>query len=269
MSFRKIPEEKEQKQLDMVKLEAKNIKDKRIIGIWGYPDPLVLKKVQAEYSAHEFIDLDINFNFPSSNIHPDAYCRIISNIIDNAIYLKDKIDLILASVGEEKCDSARFAAKILEDLGFKIIQTKYTDYDDTTEILTPVCTSSLPLKEKISTIMDGILSPQEGLEICEFSLAKYGFWGVPPNDMSILELFPDNTHVFGWTRCVEAKRPADIDLEMYVDEALPTVFFSQTFCAKMQLAKYLAKKYNGLYVDADDAASNSVKAKIQAFIRLG
>ena len=248
---------------------TKNITNKRIIGIWGYPDPIVLKKMQNEYLDHEFIDLDINFNFPSSNIHPDAYCRIISNIIDNAMHLKDKIDLIVASVGEEKCDSARFAAKILEDLGFKIIQTKYINYDDSKEILTPVCASSIPLKEKIIKIMNGILSPQEGLETCECSLAAFGFWGVPPNDMSILELFPDNTHVFGWTRCVEAKRPADIDLEMYVDESLPTVFFAQTFCAKMQLAKYLAKKYNGLYVDADDIASNSVKAKIQAFIRLG
>ena len=72
------------------------------------------------------------------------------------------------------------------------------------------------------------------------SKAQFGFWGVPPNDLSILEIFPDSTHVFGWSRCVEAKNPANIELEMMVDENLPTVFFAQTFCAKNQLAKYLA-----------------------------
>ena len=87
--------------------------------------------------------------------------------------------------------------------------------------------------------------------------------------MNLLELFPDETHVYGWIRCVEAKRPADMELEVFVDDNVPTVFFAQTFCAKMQLAKYLAKKYDGMYVDADDSASNSVKAKITAFLRLG
>ena len=95
-----------------------------------------------------------------------------------------------------------------------------------------------------------------------------GFWGVPPNDLSILNLFPDTTHVYGWTRCVEAGTPADLDLEMYVNPNVPTVFYAQAFCSKAQLAKYLADKYNGLYIDIDDYASSSVKAKIEAFLRL-
>ena len=95
-----------------------------------------------------------------------------------------------------------------------------------------------------------------------------GFWGVPPNDLEILKLFPDSTRVYGWLRCVEAGTPADLDLEMYVDENVPTVFYAQAFCAKSQLAKYLADKYNGLYIDIDDYASNSIKAKIEAFLRL-
>ena len=88
------------------------------------------------------------------------------------------------------------------------------------------------------------------------------------NDLEILKLFPDSTHVYGWTRCVEAGAPADLDLEMYVDENVPTVFYAQAFCAKSQLAKYLADKYNGLYIDIDDYASNSIRAKIEAFLRL-
>ena len=32
--------------------------------------------------------------------------------------------------------------------------------------------------------------------------------------------------------------------------------------------KYLADKYNGLYIDIDDYASNSIRAKVEAFLRL-
>ena len=187
------------------------------------------------------------------------------NIIDNALALKENLEIIIASVGEEKCDSGRIAAKILQDLGLNIVQTKYNvsckNYD------TPISKSNLHLKKKIVTIMENLIEKQEA--DFETTIPEYGFWGVPPNDFSILELFPDTTHVYGWTRCVEAGRPADIDLEMFVDENVPTVFFAQTFCSKMQLAKYLAKKYNGIYVDVDDKASSSVKAKIEAFIHLG
>ena len=66
---------------------------------------------------------------------------------------------------------------------------------------------------------------------------KFAFWGVPPNDFSILDLFPNETHLLGWTRCVEAGVPADIELEMFVEPEVPTVFYAQAFCAKAQLAK--------------------------------
>lgn len=250
---------------EMNRLQEIIAKNKRVVGIWGYPDPDVLRQIQAQYSSYEFIDLDVNFNVPSSNTLPDAYCKIITNIIDNAVYLKDKMDLIVASVGEEKCNSAMLSAEILKDMGFNVVKTRYEKYGDQ-EFELPISTSNLPLKKKVITIMDGVIKPVEiALEECEPTV---GFWGVPPNDIDLLELFPDTTHIYGWIRCVEAKRPADIDLEMYVDESVPTVFFAQTFCAKMQLAKYLARKYNGLYVDVDDMASNSVRAKIEAFIRL-
>lgn len=239
--------------------------NRRYVAIWGYPNPDVLYEMKIKYPNHEFIDIDVNYKAVSCAILPDAYCKIIRNIIDNAIALKDKIDLIIASTGEEKCDAGRFAYKILQDLGFNIISTIYTEYNNTNRDLI-ISQSALPLKDKIIMIMDNILL-QEKFELPK-SEAKFGFWGVPPNDLSILELFPNETHVFGWVRCVEAQRPADLDIELYVNPDVPTVFFAQTFCAKMQLAKYLADKYNGLYVDVDDIASNSVKAKIEAFLRL-
>ena len=245
------------------------------IGFWGYPDPKVLSDIKKRYPCAEWIDLDIDFNYPKTSVLPESYCKIIRNIIDNTIYLRP--DIILASIGKDKCDSGWFASKILMDMGFNVIQTIYEKTEPKNEII--ICKSRLPLYEKISVITANIVNPSK----CDYNLAVIppkeentysnpdftpGFWGVPPNDLEILKLFPDTTHVYGWTRCVEAGAPADIDLEMYVNPNVPTVFYAQAFCSKTQLAKYLADKYNGLYIDMDDYASNSVKAKIEAFLKL-
>ena len=120
--------------------------------------------------------------------------------------------------------------------------------------------------DKVNLITNNIIERKE--YNYSKSNPQFGFWGVPPNDLEILKLFPDNTHLYGWLRCVDAGTPADIDLEMYVNPDVPTVFYAQAFCAKCQLAKYLADKYNGLYIDIDDYATNSVRAKIEAFLKL-
>lgn len=176
------------------------------------------------------------------------------------------MDVIVASIGEEKCDSARLTSILLKDLGFNVIETRYEKKLDS-KPATPISQSNLPLVTKIASIMDSLVKPVH----INYNFVKpdFGFWGVPPNDLSFLEIFPDTTHVYGWVRCVEAGFPADIELEMFVDEDVPTVFFAQAFCAKMQIARYLAKKYNGLYIDIDDIATKSVRAKVEAFIKLG
>ena len=245
------------------------------IGFWGYPHPDEIKKTKEKYPNAEWIDLDCDYNYPKTNILPEAYCKIIRNIIDNSIYLKP--DLILASIGKDKCDSGWFAAKILSDMGFNVIQTIFETLEPKKEV--KICRSNLPLYEKITMITNNIIKPIP--HILPHSIVPHkeentssnpnftpGFWGVPPNDLSILNLFPDTTHVYGWTRCVEAGTPADLDLEMYVNPNVPTVFYSQAFCSKAQLAKYLADKYNGLYIDINDYATTSIKAKIEAFLKL-
>lgn len=235
-----------------------------IIGFWGYPDPEIILKLKREFPLARWVDLDVDFKYPDTNILPDAYCKIVKNIINNSIFLEADLIKIIATVGKDKCDSGWFAAQILKDMGFDVIESSYEKLSPKKEI--KICTSNLPLITKINIIMDSIINPVEiDFEQCT---PKFGFWGVPPNDLEILKLFPDETHVFGWTRCVEAGTPADVELEMYVDENIPIVFYSQAFCAKSQLAKYLADKYNGLYIDIDDYATNSIKAKIEAFIRL-
>jgi hypothetical protein len=237
----------------------------RLIGMWGFPDPGKLCEIREKYPNSAVIDLDVNYDAPPSGVLPDAYCRIIKNIIDNTLYLEDRLDVIVASVGREKCDSVWFAARMLKDMGFNVVETRYEEYGDRV-LATPICQSNLPVKDKINLIMDNLIEKRKvSFERVE---AQFGFWGVAPNDLDFLDIFPQSTHVYGWTRCVEAGRPADIDLEMHIDGDVPTVFFAQTFCAKMELAKYLAEKHNGLYVDVDDVASNSVRAKIEAFIKL-
>ncbi|MCR4881242.1 MAG: hypothetical protein K6A44_04740 [bacterium] len=239
---------------------------KKKIGFWGVPKPEIIKEYRLKYPNDEFVDLCMLHGAKKTSILPDTTCKIISNIMDNAIHFKDDLDVIIASVGQEKCDSGRFVSRILKDMGYNMVFSTNENYNDA-PISIPISTSNLPLGEKITKITANIVEKDN----TQYTYCKpqFGFWGVPPNDFEFLKLFPNETHVFGWTRCVEAGRPADTELEMYVDENLPTVFFAQTFCNKMQLAKYLAKKYGGLFIDVDDYATNSTKAKIQAYMRLG
>lgn len=237
------------------------------IGFWGYPHPKVISELKQKYPQAQWIDLDFDLSefVPDSNILPESYCKIIKNIINNAIYYKNDLLTIAAPVGKDKCDSGWFAAKLLKDMGFEVIETVFETFDYRKDVF--ISTSNLPLYDKITKITSDIIYDDDiaNYEQCK---PKFGFWGVPPNDLSILKLFPNETHVYGWTRCVEAGVPADIELEMYVEPDIPTVFYAQAFCSKTQLAKYLANKYNGLYIDIDDYATNSIRAKIEAFLRL-
>lgn len=233
------------------------------IGFYGYPPEEVL--ISYIQKGYEFIDLDIDYNKPDTALLPAAGCQIIKNIINNAFYYKNDIELIIATVGEDKCDSGRFAAMLLRDYGFNVL---FTSNMNKKPRAIKICDSDLSLKDKINRVMDGILD--KNLYKGNFNKVEpsFGFWGVPPNDFDILELFPDDTVVLGWVRCVEAGVPADLELEAYVPEGLKTVFFTQSFCAKGMLAKNLAEKHEGLYIDLERFATHSIKAKIEAFLRL-
>lgn len=239
---------------------------KDTIAFWGYPHPDLIKKAKEEHKNAKWLDLDIDFSAPKIAILPENYCSIIKNIFNNAFFYRENIIKILAPIGRDKCDCALFAVEILKDYGFKI-ETSVFEGNEFKKEKTPISTSNLPLKKKIELITSNIIEGKDYSNL-EYCAPEAGFWGVPPNDLSILELFPDKTHVYGWTRCVEAMSPYDMELEQFADKNVKTVFFAQTFCAKNQLAKYLANKYNGLYIDIDGTPSNSTRAKIEAFLRL-
>ncbi len=241
---------------------------KNIIAFWGYPQPNLINKAKKDYPNAEFVDLDIDFGYPNLKLAPDNYCTIIKNILNNAFYLKDKIIKILAPIGKDKCDSGFFVSEILKQEGFDIVQSIFEEKcPDISELKLPISKSNLPLKEKVELITKNIIEEKD-YSTLKTTKASFGFWGVPPNDLDILNLFPNETEVFGWLRAVEAKYPGDFDIEAFVEADLPTVFFCQAFCSKTILAKQLANKYNGLFIDIDSIPTNSAKAKIEAFLKL-
>jgi len=196
---------------------------------------------------------------------PTVYCAILRTVVLNCLHLT--LDAIYIDVGPGKCDCALHVATILEDM--LDIPIYKTENKDMTGFGTPVSQSRMGLMQKFERITEGVkmaVKPSGPPESCQ---PTAGFWGVPPRDFSILDLFPDTTHIYGWTRCMENKTPADYALEVKFNPDIPTVFYAQSFCAKAALARHLADKHpHGLYLDSDVTAGGSAKAKIQAFLEL-
>jgi hypothetical protein len=243
----------------------------RVIGFWGIPPRPELEVAAARFPGAGFYDLDVHRGAPAAKLVPDAYCHIIRNCVDNALALGDRLLCIVAATGAEKCDAGRFAARLVaEAAGVEVIETVNPGAERPLEPL--LCEARGPLKARVVRLME---TPVEPLSDAEREGARRarceptcGFWGTPPHPIELLDLFPDTTHVFGWTRCVERGRPADLDLEREVPPDLPIVFFSQGFCAKSMLARRLASRHRGLHVDAHDSLGAATTAKIEAFIRL-
>lgn len=236
------------------------------IGIVGMPPLEIIRRLKEERA--EILDLDtplLNEGVDSTApLIPRVYCAILRTVVLNAISLQ--LDSIYIDVGPGKCDCALHVAAILEDtLAVPVIKTRN---NDSQPFGNPLCAAEMELTEKFLRITAGVQSPDHYPEraVCPPTAA---FWGVPPRDFSILTLFPATTHIHGWTRCMENKTPADVDLESQYNREIPTVFFAQSFCAKTALARHLASRHpHALYVDSDVTAGASIKAKIQAFLDL-
>jgi hypothetical protein len=236
-------------------------KPKRRIGFAGCPPEEVL----APRRAHDLIDLD---NFiegvqpRSESLLPRTTCSIIRRILDNALSLD--LDEIVIDEGLGKCDSARGLAHVLE--GILDVPLLRTQNESPAAEGTPICDSDLPLRHKVELILDGLVRPQRP-DVQPEPRPSAAVWGVPAADFALYDLFPNGAQVLGWTRCLENRTPADWELEMYVPEGVPTVFFAQTFCPKNVVAEHLARKHRGLHVDVDGVMSQPVRAKIEAFLR--
>ncbi len=238
----------------------------RRIGIVGVPPLAVIEDIGREGGV--IIDLDEPqvqepIDLTASRI-PRVYCAILRTVVLNCMHLQ--LDQVIIDVGPGKCDCALHIAEVLDDmLPVPVIRTRNLDMH---AFGNPLCTARMALPEKFSRITRGVQSVAR-YTVMDACTPSCGFWGVPPRDFSLLQLFPDTTHVFGWTRCMENKTPADLDLERRFDPTIPTVFFSQSFCAKSALAKHLASKHpRSIAIDCDVSAGSSTRAKIEAFLEL-
>ncbi|MCW5213500.1 hypothetical protein VU04_11390 [Desulfobulbus sp. TB] len=235
----------------------------KIIGIVGVPPLEIIRQINEEQGR--IVDLDepqLALPINRETHLPQVYCAILRTVMLNAMNMS--LDQIYIDVGPGKCDCALHVATVLQHLlRIPVITTRN---QDSQEFGYPICQSGLSLLEKFQEITQGVQVSQPSPEH-PYVAPTIGFWGVPPRDFALLSLFPDSTHVYGWTRCMENKTPADLQLESYYNPAIPTVFFAQSFCAKTALAKHLAERHpKALYVDCDVNTSSSVQAKIEAFL---
>ena len=241
---------------------------KEKVGIVGIPPLEIIKELYRK--KVEIIDLDepqVQASLELTAAHlPRVYCAILRTVILNAMHLE--LDRIYIDVGPGKCDCALHVSTILRDmLAIPVLPTRNQDMNS---IGFPLCRTRMPLMDKMLAITGGVRSIT-GEEEKKYPPCRptAGFWGVPPRDFNLLTLFPDTTHIYGWTRCMENKTPSDLTLESQVNPEVPTVFFAQSFCAKTALARHLADRHpRGLYLDCDVTAGSSARAKIEAFFEL-
>jgi len=236
------------------------------VGIVGIPPMAVIAKLHRQQA--EIIDLDEPQIKKSLDLTapylPRVYCAVLRTAALNAMHLR--LDRIYIDVGPGKCDCALHVSTILKNmLSIPVLCTRNQDMQGTGF---PICRSHMPLLKKMQLITHNVRlpKPEQHYPPC---VPTAGFWGVPPRDFSLLALFPETTHIYGWTRCMENKTPADLALESRVNPDIPTVFFAQSFCAKTALARHLADQHpRGLYLDCDVTAGSSARAKIEAFFEL-
>jgi hypothetical protein len=235
------------------------------IGFVGCPPEAQFAALNERYGSVEWVDLDKAYpqrEPASSPLLPANVCAIIKRVVDNALGLT--LDAILFDEGYGKCDHARAAGQLLAAiLKAPLIRTRN---DNRHGRGTPIADSALPLFEKAERILSELIDrgPPPKLPACTPPAA---IWGVPAADFELYRLFPDGTRLLGWFRCLENRTPAHEELELEVIPQVPTVFFAQTFCHKNILAKDLARRFNGLYVDMDGVLTQSTRAKIETFLR--
>lgn len=239
-------------------------------GFLGQPD----QETMDIFAAHNFtfIDLDIpRENNTCPAFIPQTTCRIIQNIMANAHELKDNLDFIVAATGDDKCEQGRNAANILSNEGFQIINATNTNKIPLRPCL--ISNAILPLRYRINRIMELVYKPLSKEEESYYAARQiqepsFVFHGVPPADLSLLDLFPANTQIEGWTKLVELGIPGQTDLEWRTCPQLPTVFFTQSFCHKELPAVYWARQTGGLHIEAHEAITSSTEAKLQAYLGL-
>lgn len=238
------------------------------IGFFGQPDQKTMDIFNQ--AGYDFLDLDINSSNPNRKMVPEVTCHIIQDIVNNALFYQDQLDYIICTTSADKCDQGRNTMHLLSNLNFKLIDASNFNSKKLREPIISQAYGSL--KKRIVRIMELVYNPLTKEEIeyykahqCE---SQFNFHGVPPRDIDLLENFPDKTHIEGWIKLVEMGIPSRVDLEWKIEKDVPTIFYTQSFCNKQMMAQFYANKTNGLYLDGHESVTGSMKAKLEAFLRL-
>ncbi len=235
------------------------------IGFAGCPPEDRFSELARRFGPVEWIDLDNVYPLAerwSERVLPANVCAIVKRIVDNA--LGQPLDAVLFDEGYGKCDHARAAAAVIAHrLDVPVVRTRN---ENRAGHGTPLCDSGLPVLDKAERILAGLARTPAPPDLPPVA-PPAAVWGVPASDFEFYRLFPDGTRLLGWFRCLENRTPADEELELEVDPSVPTVFFAQTFCHKNVLAKELASRHRGLYVDMDGGLTASVRAKVETFLK--
>ena len=240
----------------------------KTIGFWGQPDQRTMDIFREKKCC--FIDVDVYQGAEDSDMTPKVCCHIIKDIYDNIYSLKDKVALYIATTGADKCDQGRNLRDVLLMEGIPVIDSSNYNTVPIRPLL--ISTAKGPLKERVARITRLNYEPLTLEEISYYQNNQcqplFNFHGVPPRDLDILDNFPQETHIEGWTRLVELGVPKMVEWEWELNNNAPTVFYTQSFCNKEVMARYLAKKWGGLYIDCHNEITGSQEAKLQAFLRL-
>ena len=240
----------------------------KLIAFYGQPDQRVMDIFRL--SGYRFLDLDIDYNVPDFEIVPEVCCHIIKDIVNNVFYFKEQILVTFCTTGIDKCDQARNVRDILLMEGFDVIDATNFCMEPIRPLI--ISTARSPLKERVSRIMELCFNPlterEKNFFIKNQCEPVFSFHGVPPEDINLLDVFPEETHIQGWTRLVELGTPGKIEMEWKIENSAPTVFYTQSFCNKGLMGKYLAERHNGLHIDGHGKISSSVMAKLEAFIKM-
>ncbi|HIP83420.1 MAG TPA: hypothetical protein EYH19_07610, partial [Desulfocapsa sulfexigens] len=174
---------------------------KQRAGIVGVP-PLSVMELLAT-PEFEIFDLDepqgkIDIETASPFL-PRVYCGILRTVISNSLAIQP--DIIYIDTGSGKCDCAVHTATVLEDI-LPNCRIEKTRNNDSADFGNPLCRTRMNLADKMAAITASVQNPlpYKALKACN---PTAGFWGVPPRDFSLLKFFPDTTHIYGWTRCME------------------------------------------------------------------
>ena len=174
----------------------------------------------------------------------------------------------MAAVGEDKCDRGRHAAFLLRRMGFTVIESRFPEEEfENRPLVFSRARHAAPGQDQRDH-GDGRRSVAAAAAARALRADARLLGSAPARFPDSRSLSRDDARLrVGALRRGGAPARSSSS-NAGVDEGVPTVFFTQSFCAKQDLAHYLAEKHRGLAVDCHREINDSILAKVEAFLKL-